>query len=236
MLFRSHLKMITRGIPCNLVGSSLQQDLLNLLEDIAEQTGFEFQKFAEFSQSYLKFKQSIYQENDNGAILLLQLKDQIKAVEAIYKHFQSKSLSELASGIKQLFGSEDDEAVLLSTVHRAKGMESERVYIAEPLTLPLIWESQKQWQEQQEQNLLYVALSRSTKDLFLIGDAFWFDGNRSQKSNLGSTDRTTTNLKSDSIEERIVAANDEELEHYAKLIRLEQGKRVELNFKSFSIH
>ncbi|NJO95043.1 MAG: ATP-dependent helicase [Pleurocapsa sp. CRU_1_2] len=170
-----HLKMIVKGIPCNLVGSSLQQDLLNLLEDIAEQTGFEYQKLAEFAQIYLKFKQSIYEQNDNGAILLLQLNDRIKAVEAIYNYFQSKSLAELASSIKQLFGSEDDEAVLLSTIHRAKGMESERVYIAEPLTLPLIWESQKQWQEQQEQNLLYVALSRSTKDLFLIGDAFWYD-------------------------------------------------------------
>ena len=135
----------------------------------------------------MKFKQSIYQENDNGAILLLQLKDQIKAVEAIYNHFQSRSLAELASGIKQLFGSEDDEAVLLSTIHRAKGMESERVYIAEPLTLPLLWEGQKQWQEQQEQNLLYVALSRSTKDLFLIGDAFWFDRSLKQDFRNSST-------------------------------------------------
>jgi DNA helicase II / ATP-dependent DNA helicase PcrA len=42
-----HLKMIVQGIPCNLVGSSLQQDLLNLLEDIAEQTGFEYQKLAQ---------------------------------------------------------------------------------------------------------------------------------------------------------------------------------------------
>lgn len=230
-----HLKMITRGIPCNLVGSSLQQDLLNLLEEIAEQTGFEYQKFAEFSQSYLKFKQLVYQENDNGAILLLQLKDQIKAIEAIYNHFQSRSLAELASSIKQLFGSEDDQAVLLSTVHRAKGMESERVYIAEPLTLPLLWEGQKQWQEQQEQNLLYVALSRSTKNLFLIGDALWFDGNRSSQGNLGSTDRTNINLESDSVEEKILGASNEELEHYAKLIRLEQGKRVELNLKSFSV-
>ena len=224
--------MVVRGIPCNLVGSSLQQDLLNLLEDITEQNGFEYQKFAEFSQSYLKFKQSIYQENDNGVILLLQLKDQIKAVEAIYKHFQSKSLAELASSIKQLFGSEDDEAVLLSTVHRAKGMESERVYIAEPLTLPLIWESQKQWQEQQEQNLLYVALSRSTKDLFLIGDAFWFERDRPLHDNLVSAENATTDSDGDSVEEKILAANDEKLEHYAKLIRLEQGKRIELNFSS----
>ena len=141
-------------------------------------------------------------------------------------------MAELASSIKQLFGSEDDEAVLLSTVHRAKGMESERVYIAEPLTLPLLWEGQKQWQEQQEQNLLYVALSRSTKDLFLIGDAFWFDGNRALQQNLLSAEKTTANSDGDSVESRIATASNEELEQYAKLIRLEQGKRVELNFLS----
>ena len=227
-----HLKMIVRGIPCNLVGSSLQQDLLHLLEDIAEQSGFDYQKFTQFSQAYLKFKQSIYEQNDNGTILLLQLKDQIKAIEAIYKHFLSRSLAELASSIKQLFGSEDNEAVLLSTVHRAKGMESERVYIAEPLTLPLLWEGQKQWQEQQEQNLLYVALSRSTKDLFLIGDAFWFDGNRASQQNLLSVEKTTANSDGDLVKSRIATASNEELEQYAKLIRLEQGKRVELNFSS----
>ena len=140
--------------------------------------------------------------------------------------------AELASSIKQLFGSEDDEAVLLSTVHRAKGMESERVYIAEPLTLPLLWEGQKQWQEQQEQNLLYVALSRSTKDLFLIGDAFWFDGNRASQQNLLSVEKTTANSDGDLVKSRIATASNEELEQYAKLIRLEQGKRVELNFSS----
>ena len=230
-LVELHLKMITRGIPCNLVGSSLQQDLLNLLEDIAEQTGFEYQKFAEFSQSYLKFKQSIYQENDNGAILLLQLKDQIKAVEAIYKHFQSNSLSELASGIKQLFGSEDDKAVLLSTVHRAKGMESERVYIAEPLTLPLIWENQKQWQEQQEQNLLYVALSRSTKDLFLIGDAFWFDGSLKQDFRNSSTVKLAEEANNTDIDRIVSKASTKELIEHQQLIQLELGKRAANRFE-----
>lgn len=227
-----HLKMIVRGIPCNLVGSSLQQDLLNLLEDIAEQTGFEYQKLTEFAQTYLKFKQSIYEQNDNGAILLLQLNDQIKAVEAIYNHFQSKSLAELASSIKQLFGSEDDEAVLLSTIHRAKGMESERVYIAEPLTLPLLWESQKQWQEQQEQNLLYVALSRSTKDLFLIGDAFWYD--QKTGSIIDSDEKhesDITSLGGSSFTELVKLASLEELEQYIKTIRSEQGKRISQRFQ-----
>ena len=87
-------------------------------------------------------------------------------------------------------------------------------------------------QEQQEQNLLYVALSRSTKDLFLIGDAFWFDGNKSSQQNLVSTDNASTDSESDLVEARIITASNEELEQYAKLIRLEQGKRVELNFSS----
>jgi superfamily I DNA/RNA helicase len=227
-----HLKMIVRGIPCNLVGSSLQQDLLHLLEEITEQTGFEYQKLAEFSQSYLKFKQSIYEQNDNGAILLLQLKDQIKAIEAIYNHFQSKSLAELSSSIKQLFGSEDDEAVLLSTVHRAKGMESERVYIAEPLTLPLLWESQKQWQEQQEQNLLYVALSRSTKDLFLIGDAFWYDQKTASIIDRDEKHESDlTSLGGYSFTELVKLASLEELEQYIKTIRSEQGKRISQRFQ-----
>jgi superfamily I DNA/RNA helicase len=227
-----HLKMIVQGIPCNLVGSSLQQDLLNLIEDIAEQTGFEYQKLVEFSQTYLKCKQSIYEENDNGAILLLQLNDQIKAVEAIYNHFQSKSLAELASSIKELFGSEDEEAVLLSTIHRAKGMESERVYIAEPLTLPLIWEGQKQWQEQQEQNLLYVALSRSTKDLFLIGDAFWYDQKTgSIIDNDEKHESDLTSLGGSSFTELVKLASLEELEQYIKTIKSEQGKRISQRFQ-----
>ncbi|WP_255414070.1 UvrD-helicase domain-containing protein [Pleurocapsa sp. CCALA 161] len=225
-----HLKMIVRGIPCNLVGSSLQQELLNLLAVLAEQPEFEYQKFAEFSQSYLKFKQSIYEQNDNGAILLLQLKDQIKAVGAIYNHFQTKSLAELASSIRQLFGSEDAEAVLLSTVHRAKGMESERVYIAEPLTLPLLWEGQKEWQEQQEQNLLYVALSRSTKDLFLIGDAFWYD--QKTGSIIDKHESDLTSVEGSSVTELVKLASSEELEQYIKTIRSEQGKRISQRFQS----
>ena len=179
----------------------------------------------------MKFKQSIYSENDNGAILLLQLKDQIKAVEAIYKHFQSKSLSELASSIKQLFGSEDDEAVLLSTIHRAKGMESERVYIAEPLTLPLIWENQKQWQEQQEQNLLYVALSRSTRDLFLIGDAFWFDRSLKQDFRNSSTVKLAEEANSIDIDRIVSKASTKELIEHQQLIQLELGKRAANRFE-----
>ena len=121
----------------------------------------EYQKFEEFCQSHLQAKTVIYQKNDNGSILLLQLQDRIKAIKSLYKHFRDfnfNSIEELARNIEQLFGSEDEEAVLLSTIHRAKGMEAERVYIAEPLTLPLLWENQKEWQDYNNKIIIFFYL------------------------------------------------------------------------------
>ncbi|MGB5635453.1 MAG: UvrD-helicase domain-containing protein, partial [Waterburya sp.] len=241
-----YLKMIVRGIPSNLVGSSLKQDLVEVLEDVGAQDGFEYQKFEEFCQSHFQAKTVIYQKNDNGSILLLQLQDRIKAIKSLYKHFRDfnfNSIEELARNIEQLFSSEDDRAVCLSTVHRAKGMENERVYIADPLTLPLLWENQKPWQERQEQNLLYVALSRSTNSLFLIGDAFWYDqktnsivdSDRKYESDLTAEGghrqappckggEAVTSVGASSVTEMVKLASLEELEQYVKIIRSEQGK------------
>ena len=54
----------------------------------------------------------------------------------------------------------DSEAIRLSSIHKAKGLEAETVYILEPDTLPRI-RSKKAWQEQQEKNLKYVAITRA---------------------------------------------------------------------------
>ncbi|MGL6341219.1 MAG: UvrD-helicase domain-containing protein, partial [Waterburya sp.] len=226
-----NLKLITRGIACNLVGSTLKQSLLELLEDIASQPDFCYQEFLRCSQAYLEFKRSLYEANDNGSILLMQLQDKIKALKAIYQHFgQCQSLEELVVNIERLFGSEDNEAVLLSTIHRAKGMEAARVFIAEPLSLPLIWDNQKPWQEQQEHNLLYVALSRSTQDLFLIGDALWFDGNlQPQESSVElPASYSTPNFK-----QLIAKASSEKLFEYQESLQLEMGKRIASKFQDF---
>jgi DNA helicase II / ATP-dependent DNA helicase PcrA len=224
-----NLKLITRGIACNLVGSTLKQTLLELLDDIVSQPDFCYQEFLKCSQAYLEFKRSLYEANDNGPILLMQLQDKIKALKAIYQHFtQCQSIEELVANIERLFGSEDNEAVLLSTIHRAKGMEAARVFIAEPLSLPLIWDNQKPWQEQQEHNLLYVALSRSTQDLFLIGDALWFDGNlQPQESSVEFPESYST----PNFNQLIAQASVEELFEYQESIQLELGKRIASKFQ-----
>lgn len=71
-----------------------------------------------------------------------------------------KRLEELISGGKA--------AIKLSTIHRAKGLENDCVFILEYDKLPLKWDGQKDWERKQELNLQYVALTRSKCQLYLV--------------------------------------------------------------------
>jgi DNA helicase II / ATP-dependent DNA helicase PcrA len=56
----------------------------------------------------------------------------------------------------------------LSTIHRAKGLENERVFIIDYDKLPMYHLEQKEWEKVQEINLKYVAVTRAMKELFLV--------------------------------------------------------------------
>ena len=63
-------------------------------------------------------------------------------------------VGKLTEEIQGLFG--QGGGVLLSSVHRAKGLEADRVYILEPHRMPSP-RAKKDWELEQEQNLMYVA-------------------------------------------------------------------------------
>ena len=104
----------------------------------------------------------------------------------------------------------------------------------------MLWENQKPWQERQEQNLLYVALSRSTNSLFLTGDAFWYDqktdsivdNDQKYESDLTAEGgEPVTSVGASSVTEMVKLASSKELEQYVKIIRSEQGKRISQRFQ-----
>ena len=57
---------------------------------------------------------------------------------------------------------------MLSTAHKSKGLEANRVLILLPNKLSLTWQNQLDWQLKQELNLKYVALTRARKELVFI--------------------------------------------------------------------
>ena len=83
--------------------------------------------------------------------------------------YSIKDTTELKSYINRLFTDEKVEnAVMLSTAHKSKGLEANRVLILLPNKLPLTWQNQLDWQLKQELNLKYVALTRARKELVFI--------------------------------------------------------------------
>jgi superfamily I DNA/RNA helicase len=55
----------------------------------------------------------------------------------------------------------------LCTVHKAKGLEWNRVYILDEFLMPSKYARQA-WQQQQETNLQYVAVTRAKQELKFI--------------------------------------------------------------------
>lgn len=82
----------------------------------------------------------------------------------------SDSVEDLKNKIRTIF-TDDIQGICLSTVHKIKGLEANRVFIIRPDLLPMT--TVKPWQFVQEKNLEYVAYTRAK--LELIFDREWTD-------------------------------------------------------------
>ena len=82
----------------------------------------------------------------------------------------SDSILDLKHKIRSIF-TDEIQGIVLSTVHKIKGLEANRVFIVRPDQLPM--QTSKPWQYIQEKNLEYVAYTRAKLDL--IFDRDWVD-------------------------------------------------------------
>ena len=77
------------------------------------------------------------------------------------------TVDELLNRIFTIFQDNNNEGIILSTIHKAKGLESDNVFIFYP-SLLTSRKNQKDWEKQIEDNLIYVAYTRSKKTLNFI--------------------------------------------------------------------
>jgi DNA helicase-2/ATP-dependent DNA helicase PcrA len=76
------------------------------------------------------------------------------------------TVRELLTKIETIF---DDKAqgVICSSVHRAKGLEADRVFICAPELMPHPM-AEQEWEVEQEHHIKYVALTRSKSELYFV--------------------------------------------------------------------
>jgi DNA helicase-2/ATP-dependent DNA helicase PcrA len=94
--------------------------------------------------------------------------DIIKALEVLSEGL--KTTDELINKITEIFPKKSKaEGVSLSTVHKAKGLEADNVYVVCPSLMPSK-SAKKDWEVRQETNLMYVAYTRAKNILGFIDE------------------------------------------------------------------
>ena len=101
--------------------------------------------------------------------------DVIKTLEVLSEGLKTKE--ELLEKVEEVFPKKSkDGGISLSTVHKAKGLEANNVYIICQSLMPSK-SAKKDWEIQQEYNLMYVAYTRAKKTLSFVDETGFEDFN-----------------------------------------------------------
>ncbi len=168
-LVKLFFQFLTNGKKAIIKGSDIGVHLIELIGKINN-----IDKLINFWEDELKsFRKDLKKEgilNPNEHSGYSALED--KVMTLLFLCRISDSILDLKHKIKSIF-TDEIQGIVLSTVHKIKGLEANRVFIIRPDLLPM--QTAKPWQYAQEKNLEYVAYTRARLDL--IFDREWTDEN-----------------------------------------------------------
>ena len=160
------IKLITQRIPAKVRGRDIGASLGKLIDDISKVNKFTFEKFHEYANIlYESRKAKFIIKQEWGKIE--SLLDRVQGLLACYEGFDNiNDVKSFKKAVIDLF-SDTQSNVVLSTIHKAKGLEADRIVFLHPEICPMRWEGQNREMLQQEKNLEYVALTRSKHFLIM---------------------------------------------------------------------
>lgn len=161
------IKLISHRIFARVKGRAIGTQLTLIVQQVAHLTGHRWPKFGQFLEEYKRQQVEKLRQFENCESEVEDLMDRIAAVEVCYAMFEAKDASDLCRKIDGIFNDGEPD-VVLSTVHRAKGLEAKRIFLLNPHEMPLKWPNQQAWELEQERNIKYVALTRSKGQLYMV--------------------------------------------------------------------
>lgn len=88
------------------------------------------------------------------------IEDRADSVRTFIDCSKASTVDEVCASVDAMFSDKVDGAIILSTIHKAKGLENDRILFLDSNLIPSKYATQE-WQKQQETNLLYVAVTRA---------------------------------------------------------------------------
>lgn len=165
-IVRLFFRLARNGIPVQILGRDLGKAIAKTITATAgKATGFSQMRNLLELWADAEIRKA-EKRGGTGALVA----DKLECILAVMEHVESKggSPNTVASEAERLFtDSETPGRITLSTIHKAKGREWNRLAFYAPELLPGKW-ARQDWQIRQEQNLQYVAITRAAHDLLYV--------------------------------------------------------------------
>lgn len=161
------LKLIANGISANVKGRDICEGLKALVNKTKARTIEKLMEKLEHEIELARGRAERKGMDASTASFVVALEDKVACIEVIAG--TCNRVAEVLEKLDSLFADNmAGNVVTLSTIHKAKGLESNNVWIVVPNKLPLRYKGQQDWEIQQEQNLCYVAYTRAKKVLTFV--------------------------------------------------------------------
>lgn len=169
------IHLLSKGKKSYIIGSDIGLSLINMIKK-CERKREEFNMenvFARLHQEKEKLIEKVMVNNSmsrqeaieqNNVILF---NEKIDIIEGLSDEIDDPKI--IIKKIENIFSDDEKQGISLSTIHKAKGLECDRVFILHPELLPAR-SAKLSWEIEQENNLRYVAYTRAKTTLGFIND------------------------------------------------------------------
>lgn len=152
--------LISQGKSAYILGRDMTKGLITSVQKVSKNINMGTEEFWElYMQDYtFNYSRLLKDNKENQAMALEDKKDCI----SIFVN-KATTVGGVIEEIKRVFDGKDKGDIMLSTVHKAKGLEADNVYIlaTERMPHPL--------GGKEENNIAYVAITRAKNNLFYCG-------------------------------------------------------------------
>ena len=157
------LKMISNGVKAKIQGKQIGEDLIGLIKQLKAKTCATLMEAVDDYRIKQTEKLSSQRNSENA---IINLNDRCDSIICFAQRHDT--IKEVKEAIEEIFSESDDkDVVLLSSIHKAKGLESYRVWFLYPEICPHPMARQP-WQKRQEINLRYVGATRAGYELIYV--------------------------------------------------------------------
>jgi DNA helicase II / ATP-dependent DNA helicase PcrA len=169
-LVRFAFDLIRRNVPCKIKGRDIGKGLTTIIE-----------KMKVDDLDLLDEKLTVYREKEVRKALRRgntaaadAIEDKIDCINIFIEQLDAteQNSRSLVRRIEAMFQEQVSGMLLLCTVHKAKGLEWETVFILDKQLMPSKY-AKLDWQLKQEHNLMYVAITRAKLHLKYITSNGW---------------------------------------------------------------